>query len=105
MKGAAVDTVEVKLLTIVAEAFLEARLVEAIKALGARGYSISEVRGEGSRGVRASEWEGKNIKIETLVSHEIAEAILGHVAAGYFANYAVIAYVADVRTVRRDKYL
>ena len=53
------ETVPVKLLTIIAEALLEVRLVNEIKGLGARGYSVSEVRGEGSRGIRASEWEGK----------------------------------------------
>jgi nitrogen regulatory protein P-II 2 len=99
-----VNTVLLKLLTVIAEAYLESQLLEEIKALGARGYSVSEVRGEGSRGVRASEWEGRNIKIETLVSAEVADLILQHVAAHYFPNYAVVAYVADVRGVRGDKY-
>ena len=98
------ETVPVKLLTIVAEAFLESRLVEEIKGLGAKGYSVSEVRGEGTRGVRASEWEGKNVKIETLVSAEAADLILQHVAANYFPNYAVVAYLTDVRAVRGDKF-
>ncbi len=98
------DTVPLQLLTIIAEAFLEAQLLEEIKALGARGHSVSEVRGEGSRGVRASEWEGRNVKIETMVTAEVADLIFQHVATHYFANYAVVAYVADVRAVRGNKY-
>lgn len=98
------ETVQLKLLTVIAEAYLEPRLLEQIKTLGARGYSVSEVRGEGSRGVRASEWEGRNVKIETMVSVEVADLILQHVAAHYFANYAVVAYITDVHAVRGDKY-
>ena len=99
------DTVPLKLLTVIAEAFLESRLLEEIKGLGAKGYSLSEVRGEGSRGVRASEWEGRNVKIEMLVSAKVGDQILQHVAAHYFPNYAVVAYVTDVRAVRGDKYV
>ena len=98
------DTVSLKLVTVIAEAYLESRLLEEIKALGARGYSVSEVRGEGSRGIRASEWEGRNVKIETLVSADAADLILQHVAANYFPNFAVVAYLTDVRAVRGDKY-
>jgi nitrogen regulatory protein P-II 2 len=99
------DTVSLRLVTVIAEAFLGSQLLDEIKALGARGYSVSEVRGEGSRGVRASEWEGLNLKIETLVGAELADRILHHVAVNYFPNYAVVAYVTDVRAVRGEKYL
>lgn len=93
-----------KLVTIVAEGFLEERLVRDIKKLGAKGYTITAARGEGSRGVRASEWEGGNIRLETVVSPLVAEKILGHLAEVYFASYAVIAFVEDVEVVRGDKY-
>lgn len=93
-----------KLVTIIAEGFLEERLVRDIKKLGAKGYTITAARGEGSRGVRASEWEGGNIRLETVVSPLVAEKILGHLAEVYFANYAVIAFVENVEVVRGDKY-
>lgn len=93
-----------KLVTIIAEGFLEERLIRDIKKLGAKGYTITAARGEGSRGVRASEWEGGNIRLETVVSPLVAEKILGHLAEVYFANYAVIAFVEDVEVVRGDKY-
>jgi len=96
--------VSLKLVTIIAEGFLEDRLVRDIKKLGARGYTIAQARGEGSRGVRASEWEGGNIRLETIVSPVVAEKILEHLAQVYFANYAVIAFVENVEVVRGDKY-
>jgi nitrogen regulatory protein P-II 2 len=99
------DTVPLKLVTIIAEAVLEDKLLREIREQGATGYSLSEVRGEGSRGVRASEWEGKNIKIEVVASAEVADRLLTHVAATYFQYYAVVTYVADVQVVRGDKYV
>jgi nitrogen regulatory protein PII len=98
-------TVGLKKVTIIAEAVLEPRLLQEIRALGATGYTIGEVRGEGSRGVRASDWEGDNVKVETLVGAGTADRILEHVAAAYFEHYAVIAWVTDVQVVRGDKYL
>jgi nitrogen regulatory protein PII len=68
--------VSLKLVTIIAEGFLEEKLVRDVKKLGAKGYTITSVRGEGSRGVRASEWEGNNIRLETIVSPAVAEKIL-----------------------------
>ncbi len=98
-------TVRLKKVTIIAEGVLEAQIVRALRELGASGYTISEARGEGSRGVRASEWEGHNVMVETLVGPETAERILAHVSETYFEHYAVVAYVADVEVVRGAKYL
>ena len=98
------NPVPLKLVTVIAEALLEDRLVADLKSLGARGHSISEVRGEGSRGVHASEWEGRNVRIEVLAAPAVADAILGHLATHYFPLYAVVAYLTDVHVVRGDKY-
>jgi len=97
-------TVMLRKVTIVAEALLEDRLLRELRALGARGFTIGEVRGEGSRGIRAVDWEGRNVRIETIVGPGVADRILEHVAANYFEDYAVIAWVDDVGVVRGDKY-
>lgn len=98
-------TVPLKLVTVIAEAVLEDHLVRELRELGARGYSRSEVSGEGTRGVHASDWEGRNVKIELLTGPEVAERIVEHVAGTYFEHYAVVAYVQDVQVVRGEKYL
>lgn len=98
------EPLPLKLVTVIAEAVLEDKLLREMRELGATGHSLSELRGEGSRGVRASEWEGKNIKVEVLASPETADRILTHVAATYFRHYAVVAYVTDVGVVRGEKY-
>ncbi len=98
-----VQTVELERVTIVAESVLESRLITLIRQVGARGWTLTEVRGEGSRGVRASEWEG-NVKIETLVPKAIADRLLAALARDYFPLYAVVAYADRVRVVRGEKY-
>ena len=96
--------VTLKLVTIIAEGFLEEKLIREVKRLGAKGYTITPARGEGSRGVRASEWEGGNIRLECIVSPEVAEKIVNRLVEAYFTNYAVIAYLESVEVVRGDKY-
>jgi nitrogen regulatory protein P-II 2 len=98
-------TITVCLLTIIAEGVLEERLLTMIQQFGARGYTISEVRGKGTRGVSGSFWQGSQIKIETLVSDKVADEIFGHLAEHYFHDYAVVAYTDHVETVRGEKYL
>lgn len=93
------------LVTVVAEAVLERELVEDVKRLGAHGYTIGEVRGEGARGLRAADWEhNRTIRLETIVDAPVAEAIAEHVRARYFKHYAVIVYLSEVRVIRSDKF-
>lgn len=98
-------TTTLKLVTIVTERILEDRLLRALEDLGARGYTLTQATGKGSRGVRASEWEGPDTRIESLVSPEVAEAVVAHVAENYFEHYAVILYVQDAEVVRGEKYV
>jgi len=100
-----VDLVPLKLLTIVVESLLEKRLVEEIKRLGAKGYTLTPARGEGSRGIRSVDWEGQNIRLETLVPEEVALRILQRLQEAYFPHYAMIAYVENVWVVRGEKYV
>ncbi len=98
-------TITLKLVTIVAERILQDQLLRSLTALGAKGYTITQATGKGSRGVRASEWEGPDVRIETLVSTEVADAIVEKIAEKYFEHYAVIVWVQDAEVVRGDKYV
>jgi nitrogen regulatory protein P-II 2 len=95
-----------KLVAIVAEAILEDRIVRELKQLGARGYTVTgEVRGEGTRGMLTVDMGGQSIRIETLVSAELADQIMAYIADHYFADYAVIAYTLDAEVLRSEKYM
>ena len=92
-------------LTLIAERVLRDDLLKLLRKHGASGWTITQVEGEGSRGVRATEWEGRNVQIDTLVATEIADAILTEVARKYFEDWAVIAYTVEARVMRGGKYL
>ena len=97
--------VPLKLVTIVAEAILRDQLTAELKQLGAKGFTIIDARGDGSRHLRAGELPGENVRIDSIVSTAVADRILEHVAKEYFSNYAVIAYISDVAVVRGEKYV
>ncbi|GAB5521624.1 MAG: hypothetical protein RhofKO_38750 [Rhodothermales bacterium] len=98
-------TIPLKIVTIVTERILEDRLLRMLDRLGARGYTLTQATGKGSRGVRASEWEGPDTRIETLVSESVAKAIIDEIAERYFEHYAIIVYMQDAEVVRGDKYV
>ena len=96
--------VTMKLVTIIAEHVLRESITADLTRLGARGYSIGEVEGEGTRGVHAQDWQGKNLRIETIVTPEVATAILDQMAARYFTDYSVVVYATTIEVLRGQKF-
>lgn len=99
------ELTELFLVTIVSERILMDELIKLVSENGAKGYTATDVDGEGSRGTRVSDFEGKNIKIEVVVSREVGNKIIDKIAEHYFENYAVIVYANPVKVVRGDKYI
>ncbi|MDJ0908791.1 MAG: transcriptional regulator [Woeseiaceae bacterium] len=94
-----------RLLTIVTEAALEADLTEAIRKLGAMGYTITDARGRGSRGVRDAGWvTSSNIRIEVICEAETANAIAEYLRDNYYRDYAMVLYLTDVSVLRPEKF-
>jgi|688.fasta_scaffold866104_2 nitrogen regulatory protein P-II 2 len=91
--------------TIIAERVLRDDIIELLKRHGATGWTLTAVEGEGSRGIRASEWEGRSSQIDTLVSQQAAEAIMREIGDNYFADWSVIVYAVDAEVLRPEKYL
>jgi nitrogen regulatory protein P-II 2 len=98
------NTTPLKMVVIVAEPVLEARLVAELKELGATGCTIIDGRGEGSRHGHATDLPGANIRIETIVRPDVADHIMEHVSRQYFTHWSFIAYVVDVGVARGTKY-
>lgn len=99
------DETRRKLLTIVTEGAIENLVVRDIDRLGAHGYTITEARGRGSRGVRSSSWDASsNIRIEVVCDGACAERISSHLRATYYQNYAMIVFISDVTVLRPEKF-
>ncbi len=69
------------------------------------GLLAVAIGGEGPRNRRVSDLEGGNVRIETLVSHATADAIMAKPATDWFPHSAVVAWVTDLEVAREDRYL
>ncbi|GAB3233652.1 MAG: transcriptional regulator [Aeromonadaceae bacterium] len=94
-----------QLVTIITEAVLESELTRQLEQLGARGYTITEARGKGSRGIRDAGWdEVRNIRIEVICEEAVAEAIMDHLQAHYYDNFAMVIFSSEIRVRRANKF-
>lgn len=94
-----------KLLTIVTEAILESQICQALGDLGASGYTVTEARGSGSRGVRDAGWSStSNVRIEVVCDEAVADRIATTLQERYYADYAMILFVSDVAVLRSEKF-
>lgn len=93
------------LLTIITEASLEHPLTERLKQLGAPGYTVSDARGEGQRGIRDAGWQASgNIRIEVVCDAKTAQNITAYLQENYYANYAMICFLREVTVLRPEKF-
>jgi nitrogen regulatory protein PII len=94
-----------RMVTIVTEAALERALIEELETLGARGFTITDARGKGSRGMRQSDWaqEG-NIRVEVICDPTLADSIAQRVRERFYDHYAMILFLQDVSVLRSDKF-
>jgi nitrogen regulatory protein P-II 2 len=94
-----------KMVTIVAEAALEAAILADIKRLGVHGYTLLEAQGAGARGVRKGDWDqNRNIQIQAICSDDVAHAVMDHLFEQYYEDYAIIAYATEVEVHREHKF-
>ena len=96
--------IHLRKVTIIAERVLRDELLKLLKRHGASGWTLHTVEGEGSRGIRASEWEGHNVQIDALVSINTADSIMTEISNLYFADWSIIIYSVDVEVLRGEKY-
>jgi nitrogen regulatory protein PII len=93
------------LLTVITEAAVEEPLLRDLDKLGISGYTVTDARGRGSRGIRDAAWkEAANIRIEVICNRAIAESVLNHLQTHYYANYAMVSFINDVEILRPAKF-
>lgn len=90
--------------TIVAESALESRLIGDLQTAGVPGYTVTPAHGAGVRGQREGDIQGGNIRIETVLPHETAVAILAMLQDKYFSHYACVAWLSQASVVRGEHF-
>ena len=94
-----------KLLTVICEARLESSLTADVMRLGAHGYTVTDARGRGSRGVRNAAWDSAaNIRLEVVCEERVAQHIAEHLQKHYYDNFGMILFSADVKVLRPEKF-
>lgn len=93
------------LLTVITEAAIEESLLSDLEKLGVRGYTVTDARGRGGRGVRDATWgEVSNIRLEVICTRVLAELVLNHIQNHYYANYAMVAFLQNIEILRPEKF-
>ncbi|MGH8432080.1 MAG: P-II family nitrogen regulator [Solimonas sp.] len=94
-----------KLVVLVCEEALETIIVPELLAAGAKGYTVSEARGRGRRGVQDARWLlSSNVRIEILCNEEVARLVVEIIVTKYSANFGLVVYTLDVETIRSDRF-
>lgn len=93
-----------KLVTVVIEAGLARRLEHDLMAAGAKGFTSTVAHGVGPRNQRASEIDGGNVRIESVVNNDVLAVFLEKLKQDYFPHYALSCWVAAVEVVRDERY-
>lgn len=98
------NTTSRQLVTIISESVVEKKLVDDVKKCGAKGYSLSHVRGEGEAGNHSLDVNGPSIRLETVVTDAVADAIMDLLAEHYFDRYATVAWVTPTSVLRPNRF-
>lgn len=94
-----------RLVTVVCETSLESRVLDALREVGASGYTRSDVRGGGARGEREGDWEGgRSVEVKVLCDEGTAQRLVDALLARYSEDYALTLWVADVAVARPAKF-
>lgn len=93
------------LLTIYTEAALESHLINDMEQHGASGYTITNARGKGTRGLRSGSWDqNSNIRIEIICNTKLAHKLADYLQKNYYANYAMVTFISDIEVLRPEKF-
>ncbi|PIE23675.1 MAG: transcriptional regulator [Planctomycetota bacterium] len=94
-----------KLLVVVTEAEIEDEIVRTLEEAGAHGYTVSEVRGKGERGLRSAGWRrDANIRVEVLCGEAAAEHFIEVLQERFLANYAMVLWTCEAMVLRPHKF-
>lgn len=86
-----------KVVVLICEEALEGLVCVDILASGAKGYTVSTVRGRGNRGVRDAQWLlSSNVRFEVLCSEAAALRMIEVIERKYARHYGLVVYMHDV---------
>lgn len=98
------QTARVRLVTIIAPCWLGETLLKDLREIGVTGYTTAKVDGWGGHGPRRfGLTDEPNIRIDTLVSTELARLILERMDAKSL-GHGLVAFAQDAEAVPRRHF-
>lgn len=92
-------TIKAKLVTLIMPYEFGEQVAIDLRALGVSGYTITKADGWGREGPRQSGIiDGANLRLEALVTAELANEMLHHIVAR-FDQDGVVAFMQDVEAI------
>lgn len=94
-----------KMLTIITNDSMEARLVGMFKKYGVSGYTMLRVGGEGSSGLQSdmTGFDG-NILAKVIVTSEQLAVLLDSIERKLRKGYHLTVYVTDIQVINPEKF-
>ena len=96
--------IDFKLVTIICEPVLISSILKMTSDLGATGFTITDVRGQGNGEKSSGEIPDSKSKIEIITEPDLAVVIIRALAEKFFENYSLITYVSDISILRPKKF-
>ncbi len=93
-----------KLVTIICEPVLSSSILTISQDLGATGFTVTEVRGQGNFDRSSGEIPDLKSKIEIVAEPLLALKIMNALAEKFFENYSLITYASDISILRPEKF-
>ncbi len=93
-----------KLVTIICEPVLSSSILTISQDLGATGFTVTEVRGQGNGEKSSGEIPDLKSKIEIVAEPLLALKIMNALAEKFFENYSLITYASDISILRPEKF-
>lgn len=104
LKGEIMKLINFKLVTVVCEPVLSSSVLKISQDLGATGFTMTEVRGQGNGEKSSGEVPDVKSKIEIIADPDLALKITKSLAERFFENYSLITYLLDISILRPEKF-
>lgn len=93
-----------KLVTVICEPVLSSSILTLTEGLGATGFTVTEVRGQGNGEKSSGEIPDLKLKIEIIAEPQLALKMMNALAEKFFENYSLITYSSDISILRPEKF-
>jgi nitrogen regulatory protein PII len=100
-----IDSCAEKMVQVIANAALESRIKKSITKVGASGYTLFDVRGDGDTGFQSGQLEGEtNILFMIVISKKLYEPLVEEFSKYTNKGHHLMVFSSDVEVMTASKF-